>query len=187
MTTEGTTSSFSSVEIPDYYRRFYIKLLRFSFLMTMLSLLTGILYQESSKKLPISEALPPGAHWEAVIHLALNHGHLFLIGVLIPVALCCMVFFSQLLGAKPVSEKVLLWCRRLYITSASIAMILMVYKGYHYNILMRQGVIDFDTVNEMLFGGSHLIRGLVYGLTHTLMVGSLYTLVIKLWRHLPKV
>lgn len=187
MTTENNTLTLAGLEIPDYYRNFYTKFLKFAFLMTIISLLMGVMYQESSKKLPISEVLPAGAHWEATIHLALTHGHLFLIGVLIPVAVCSMVLFSQILGAKPVSEKVLLWCRRIYVVSAAFAMGLMVYKGYHYNIVMRGGTTDFHVVDEMLFGGNHAIRAAVYGLTHTLMVGALYTLVVKLWRRLPKV
>lgn len=187
MSQENTPLNLAGLEIPEAYRNFYTKFLKFSFLMTILALLMGILYQESSKKLPISEMLPAGAHWEASIHLALTHGHLFLIGVLIPIAACTMVLFSQILGARPLSDNVLLWCRRIYVVSASFAMVLMVYKGYHYNIMMRQGNYDFIHVNEMLFGGNHVIRAIAYGLTHTLMVGALYTLVVKIWRRLPKV
>jgi len=53
--------------------------------MVIVGLLVGVSFQESSKKLPFSDA-PAGVHLESIIQLALVHGHVFTMGVLLPLA-----------------------------------------------------------------------------------------------------
>ena len=57
-------------------------ILRYSIVLSFVALLTGISFQESAKKLPFSVA-PAGIHLESVIQLALVHGHVFMLGVLL--------------------------------------------------------------------------------------------------------
>lgn len=172
--------------IPDYYRPVYRLYLRFSIVMMIAALLMGILFQESSKKAPISGALPPGPHLESIFSLALVHGHTFIIGALVPLAITWMLYLGLQLGYNPLSEKSLRWGSRLYLPGAVMAVVLMLYKGYHYLLGVRAGELDFQVLNETFFFGSHALRAASYGLTHTAMAAGLFILIISFWRSMGK-
>jgi hypothetical protein len=172
--------------MPDYYRKYYRVYLRFAVVMMIVALLMGILFQESSKKAPFSAALPPGVHLESVISLALVHGHTFLIGVLIPLAVTWMLYLGLMLGYQPISEKSLTIGTRLYLPASVGAVALMLYKGYHFLLGVRSGQMDFNALNESLFFGSHAARAAVYGLIHTALAVGLGILVISFWRTIRK-
>lgn len=172
--------------IPGHYRKFYHLYMRFTMVMTIVALLLGIVFQESSKKAPISDVLPAGAHLEAIITLALVHGHAFLIGVLIPLALTWLLYLGLSLGHPPVSSKSLKIGTTLYLPGSVLAIILMLYKGYHYLLGVRSGNLDFQVLQESFFMGSHALRAAAYGLTHTAMAVGLGIMVISLWKTLKK-
>lgn len=174
------------MNIPEYYRAFYRLYLRFSIVMMIAALLMGILFQESSKKAPISEMLPAGAHLESVFGLSLVHGHTFLIGALIPLAVIWMLFLGLQLGFAPVSEKTLRWTSRLYLPSSVVAVLLMLYKGYHFLLGVRSGNLDLAALNSTLFLGSHALRASVYGLTHTAMAVGLSIVLIAFWKSMNR-
>lgn len=170
------------MSIPQHYQAFYRLFLRFSVVMMIAALLMGILFQESSKKAPVSEMLPAGPHLESVFALSLVHGHAFLIGALIPLALSWMLYLGLQLGFRPLSEKTLRWTSRLYLPSATVAILLMLYKGYHFLLGVRSGNLDFAGLNASLFMGSHALRASVYGLTHTAMAVGLSIALIAFWK-----
>jgi hypothetical protein len=172
--------------VPAHYRKFYLVFMRFAIVMMIFGLLMGITFQESSKKAPISAALPPGMHLEAIIDLALTHGHIFLIGALIPLALTWLLSLALSLGFEPVSERSLKIGARLYIPGAIGAVLLMIYKGYHYILGVRNGQFDFEKLHDTFFFGSHAARGAAYGLSHTLMAVGLGFIAVGVWRTLKK-
>ncbi len=172
------------MQIPKHYQSLFIRFIRFACGMTIFALLSGILFQESTKKIPFSATYPPGIHLESTYHLALVHGHAFLIGVLIPLAVIGMLYFGLLLGGKTVSKNQTEWGSWLYLPSAFLSIMLMIYKGYHYVLSVRMGQLDFVQIDHSFFGGSHLLRQIVYGLSHTSMSIGLGILVIAIWRSL---
>ena len=174
------------MNMPDYYRKYFRVYLRFSVVMTIVALLMGIMFQESAKKAPFSEALPPGVHLEALINLAMVHGHSFLIGVLIPLAVTWILYLGLSLGYTPISEKSLKLGTRLYLPASVFALVLMLYKGYHYLLGVRGGQLDFALLHESFFFGSHAARAAAYGLTHTAMALGLGLIVISFWRSMGK-
>ena len=176
----------SQLVLPESYQKFFTKILKFTIVMAIVDLVAGVLYQESSKKIAISEALPAGAHWQATVHLALVHGHMFMMGVIIPLTVCFMLYLGQVLGYGPVGEKTLKWGGSLYIWSAISAMLLILYKGYHYNIAIRKGILDFNEIDHLFFGGQEIFRHIAYGLSHTVMVVALGMLVTGLWKTMKK-
>lgn len=171
--------------IPTHYRKMYLSFMRLACWMVFFGLLTGILFQESTRKVPLGQ-FPPGIHWEAVYHLALTHGHVFLIGVLIPLAVLALLHFSLILGANPISERMAKWGGSLYHAGAGMTVLLMLYKGYHYVLSVRGGQLDFAVIHETYFAGSHLLRGILYGLSHSALGAGLIILVIAILRNLPK-
>lgn len=171
-------------EIPQHYAPFYALVIRYASIMTLVGLITGILYQESSKKAPFSEALQPGIHLETVFHLSLLHGHTFLLGVLIPMAVLAMLHFGLSLNRGVVSKRVLKWGGWLYLPAAAIALLLILYKGYHILLSVRMGELDFEVIEQTYFAGQHTLRKVVYGLAHTSMSFGLGTLAVGIWRSL---
>lgn len=172
--------------VPAHYRKFYLIFMRFAIVMMIFGLLMGITFQESAKKAPVSGMLPPGMHLEAVIDLALTHGHIFLIGALIPLALTWLLSLALSLGFDPISERNLKIGTRLYIPGAVVAVLLMIYKGYHYVLGVRSGQFNFERLHDTFFFGSHIARGVAYGLAHTAMAVGLGFIVVSVWRTLKK-
>ena len=176
------TTSTDSSALPVYYRAFYFFVARFSIVMLIVGLLAGIVYQESSRKAPISAALPPGMHLESVIDLALSHGHIFMIGALIPLALSWLLFMSLQLGASPISAKSLKVGTCMYFPGAVGAVALMIYKGYHFLLGVRGGNTDFVALQASFFGGNHALRAASYGTIHTVMAVGLLVIVVAIWK-----
>jgi len=171
--------------LPPHYRKIYLGFIKFACWMVFFGLIAGILFQESSKKVPF-EKFPPGIHWESIVYLALLHGHIFLIGVLIPIAVLAMLQFGLILEGKIVSERVLKWGGCLYKWGALLTVLLMLYKGYHFVISVRMGQTDFAAIEHNYFGGILPLRAAAYGISHTAMAVGLIVLVIGILRSLPK-
>ena len=174
------------MDTPAYYKSIYRIYLRFSLIMLAVALLVGIATQESAKKAPISALLPAGNHVEATLHLSLVHGHIFLIGVLIPLALTWMLYLGLSLKFAPLSEKSLKWATRLYLPAAALAIGLMLYKGYHFILGVRSGITDIGLLNDTLFMGNHALRAAAYGLTHTAMSIGVFIFIVSYWRSMGK-
>lgn len=170
--------------IPQHYAKYYERYIRFAVVMSIFALLTGIAYQESAKKAPFSELLPAGPHLESVFHLSLLHGHVFLLGVLIPMAVLAMMHFSLSLNRGTVSERLLKIGSTLYLPAATLAVLLMLYKGYHYLMAVRHGEFDFVVIEHTFFAGQEASRKLIYALVHIAMSTGLGILVIGVWRSL---
>ena len=151
--------------------------------MVIVGLLSGILFQESSKKLPHG-TVDPGLRLEAVIHLALVHGHVFVTAVLMPLAMAGALVLARQLGGRDVSGKALGWLTRGYVPLTAATVALMLYKGYHLLLHVRGGATDLAMVDEAFFGGATMVRHLVYGAAHAGMGISLGVFVIALWRSL---
>lgn len=174
------------MEIPSHYKPIYRAYLRFSLAMMVVAMLLGIAFQESAKKAPISAVLPAGAHLESTINLALVHGHAFLIGVLIPLAITWILYLGLSLGFAPLSEKALKLATRLYLPASAVAVLLMLYKGYHILLGVRSGITDLSQLDSTLFMGSHALRAAAYGLTHTAMAAGLFIFVFSFWKSMGK-
>ena len=173
-------------EVPDHYRAATRTLLRYAVAMTLVALVSGVLFQESSKKLDYAEAAP-GLRLEAVVSLALVHGHVFVTGVLIPIAMAGALFLGLRAGGAALSSRPLTWLTRGYLPLVAVTMLLMLYKGYHVLLSVRHGVLDLDRVDASYFGGLTWLRHGVYGFAHVGMALSLGVFVIALWRSLRRV
>jgi hypothetical protein len=178
------SSTVSSTTLPAHYRAFYFLVARFSIVMMIVGLLAGIVYQESSRKAPISAMLPPGMHLESVFDLALSHGHIFLIGALIPLGLSWLLNLGLQLGANPISAKSLKVGSSMYFPAAVGAIALMIYKGYHFLLGVRGGNTDFVALQASFFGGNHALRAAAYGTIHTVMAIGLIVIIVAIWKSL---
>lgn len=158
-------------------------LIRYAIVLAILALLVGIAYQESAKKLTF-EMMPGGPHLEALIHLALVHGHFFTVGVLLPLALAG----AMVLGRKTGGREVAVWAQKTltlgYLPFAAAALALQLYKGYHFLLMARAGERDFAVIDAAFMGGNHALRYGIYGLVHSVMGIALGVFLVALWRSL---
>lgn len=167
------------------YRRFFRAILRFALVMLVVGGVTGVAYQELTKSLSY-EILEPGLRIEGLQRLAILHGHSFLIGTVMPMVWLLMLYLALKLGAPPVSARGLAWVYWTYVPSAVSVVALILYKGIHFVLEIRAGNRDFDAINQGIFGGSKLVRGLAYGGSHTLATVALLIFSVCMWRSLSR-
>lgn len=174
-----------SDELPDAYRSALRTLVKYGVGAAIFALLSGVLFQESSKKVDFSE-MPPGPHLEATIHLALVHGHAIVIGFLVPAACAGLLLVARRVGGATLTPRPLRWLTRGYLPCASATIALMLYKGYHVLLMVRGGETDFDAIDDAYFGGLAPLRHGVYAVAHVGMAISLGVYLVALWRSLGR-
>jgi len=172
--------------LPRHYKAAILRLLRFGLVMVVVGLLSGIAFQESSKKMDLTPPIGGLSHLDAVLPLALVHGHVLLIGVLFPVAMASVLYLARACGGSEVSRRPLRWIVGIYIPFVSVSVALMLYKGYHVLLSARAGVTDMSQINSQLFAGNKVLRHGLYGLSHAGMGFALCMFVWCMWRSMRK-
>ncbi len=177
----GTTTD----RLPDGYTAAVRTLLRYAIVMAVVGLLTGISFQESARKLPFAKA-GAGLHLESVINLALVHGHIFTMGVLVPLALAGALLMARRAGGREVGPLSLRWLLWGYLPAAAATSVLQLVKGYHFLLAVRGGATDLAQVDAAFLGGSAVARFVVYGAVHGALGLCLVVFLAGLWRSLPR-
>lgn len=172
-------------DLPAHYRTTLRCLLRFAAVMTIVGLLTGVLFQESSKKLSPAE-VGAGLQLAATLRLALVHGHVLTTAVLLPIALAAALVLGRLAGGAELTARTLRWLTRGYLPLVCAALALMLYKAYHVLISVRLGNTDLEAIDEQLFAGQTALRHALYGLTHVGLALTLGVFAVALWRSLAE-
>lgn len=170
-------------DLPQSYQAALRTLLRFASAMMVVALLTGVLFQESSKKLSFADA-PPGLHIETTIRLALVHGHVFTTAVLIPIAAAAALVLARRIGGRELTQRSLRWLTRVYLPLVSSALALMLWKAYHLLLSVRWGETDLDAIDAQFFFGLKWARHIVYGGSHIGMAVGLGVFAVALFRSL---
>jgi hypothetical protein len=173
----------SNPDLPHHYRVAARTLVRFACVMTVVGLLSGVLFQESAKKLPPG-AVDAGLHTKATLRLALVHGHVIITAVLIPIACAAALLIARRIGGAELGTKSLGWLTRGYLPLLCISMSLMLIKAYHVLLSVRGGELDLAAIDARFFFGQTMLRHAVYGLSHFGMALSLCVFFIALWRSL---
>lgn len=172
-------------DLPPHYRAALRTLIRFAIALAFFGLISGVLFQESGKKLDHAAA-PSGLHLEATLRLALLHGHVFVSAVILPLALAFALTAALRIGGGELSPRSLAFLTRGYLPFVTISLGLMLYKGYHVLLHVRAGSTDMDAILADLFGGNGAVRHSVYGVAHVAMAICLGVFLVGLWRSLPK-
>ena len=167
------------------YRDALRALLRYAIVMAIVGLLVGVAYQESAKKLSL-EKTGAGLHLEAVIGLALVHGHIFTIGVLLPLALAGALLMARRAGGREIGQRSLDWLVRGYLPAAAVTLVLQLVKGYHVLLAVRGGQMDLAAIDHAFLGGQEVLRYALFGVSHTAMGVCLVVFLVALWRSLRR-
>ena len=171
--------------LPVHYTSALRTLVRFASAAAILGLLSGVLFQESAKRLQHAEA-PAGLHLEAVLSLALVHGHVLVSATLIPIAMAGALVLARRAGGAELSRRSVAWLTRGYLPCVTLAVLLMLYKGYHVLLSVRFGESDLDAIDAAYFGGVTALRHAVYGVVHVGMALGLGLFAVALWRSLAR-
>ena len=155
-------------DLPESYRGALRTVIRYAVIMAIVGLLVGISFHES------------------IIQLALVHGHVFVMGVLLPLALAGALLMARRAGGRDLSPRGLAWLVRGYLPLAAASLALHLYKGYHVLLMARAGERDFAVIDQAFLGGSHVLRYGVYAVVHTGMGVALGVFLVLLWRSLGR-
>ncbi len=173
------------MNLPGHYVGALRAVLRYAIVMAFVGLLLGISFQESAKKLPFAKA-PAGLHVEAILPLALVHGHVFVMTVLVPLAMAGALLIALRVGGAPVSQRSLRWLTHGYLLCAAASVALLLVKGYHFLLAVRGGQTDFAVIDGAFLGGHGVMRYAVYALVHSGMGVALGVFLVALWRSLGR-
>ena len=168
---------------PEHYTQASRTVLKYASAMVIVSMLSGISFQESAKKLPAA-AVREGLGLDSVLRLALLHGHVMVATVLVPIAMLGALYLARAAGGRvlePWKVKVL---TRGYLPFVTLTVMLMLYKGYHVLLSVRRGQMDLLQIDASYFGGVTALRHIVYGISHVGMGVSLGIFAVVLWRGL---
>lgn len=174
------------MELPAHYRAFYAFFIRFALVMLVVGGITGVAFQELTGAVTFRE-LAPGAHLEAFYRLALVHGHSFLVGAIMPIVWITILHLTLKLGGRPVSAKALRWIIVTYVPGTVSTIGLLLYKGLHYATEVRRGERDFDLIHRSIFGGSRMVRGIVYASAHSIASAALVIFAVVVWKSLRSI
>jgi len=140
-----------------------------------------ILY--ASFKIPLPKELTDFEVQVAKDVLAKVHGHAILIGTVIPVLMCIFLWFAYQLNGAPITDRSLRVISATYISSSFITIILMLVKGYSFNLGVRNGLTNFNEISEFILSNRGL-KAALYGITHSVTFFSLYYFVYKIFQSL---
>ena len=110
---------------PRHYTTAIRALLRYSLILLVVGLLSGVAYQESVKKISLTHAPDGLRYWDATLRIALVHGHLIVTGFLIPVAMAGMLHMARAHGGGEVSRRALGWAVGTYLPFVRVTVGLM--------------------------------------------------------------
>jgi len=175
----------TSAPLPDHYRALLRLLVRYAIVLAVVGLLVGISYQESTKKLPYDVA-EAGLRIESVYRLAMVHGHIFTMGVFLPLTLAGMLLIARKVGGRDLGPGALRWLRWGYLPFAAASVALQLSKGYHVLLAVRGGEVDFAVIDAAILGGSHVVRYAVWAAVHVGWGVSLGAFLVLLWRSLRR-
>lgn len=174
-----------AVSLPRHYGRTLRILIRFAIALAVAGLLIGVSYQESAHKLTHAAA-PDGLRLQAVLPLALVHGHFFTVGVLLPLALAGALVLALQAGGRPVGARPLAFLTAGYLPFAVASLALQLFKGYYVLLAVRHGQQDLGAVDAAFLGGSAVLRFVLYAVIHTGMGVTLGVFLVALWRSLGR-
>ena len=171
--------------LPASYTGILKVLIRYAIAMAIFGILIGIAYQESAQKLT-HEMAPDGVRLQAVLPLALVHGHVFTMGVLLPLALAGALVLSLKVGASAMGNRMLATLKWGFLPFATASIALQLFKGYFILLTVRSGQVDMGAVDAAFMAGATTLRYIVYGVVHSGMGISLVIFLVGLWRSLGK-
>ncbi len=159
-------------------RKLYKLIITYIMIMLIVALVIGVVYRE------VSKAYLSDKEFEQQImysyFLSLCHGHIFMVGVLIPTAILVVVYVIESKNLGIINYSSLGKAFMLYIVSGIGIVLLLLYKG----VSITTSDASLTQAYNSLYGGNLALRESVYGLIHLLLGISIVWIVVIILRSL---
>jgi hypothetical protein len=187
----------TTTPLPPHYLTTIRRLVRFAVVNLMVGLCLGVWSTAAVRELrygdrpravhedPVKVELPPGLMWEATMDLRLSHGHVILIGAVLPLCLAAALYVTARTGGAPIGAGTLAAFFWTYAVGGLGALALIVYKGWfvmHEIEAATDHDFDMARIQAEEFLGSHALRGALYGTFHTALAAAVGVIMVALWR-----
>ncbi|HOF00840.1 MAG TPA: hypothetical protein PK385_00560 [Spirochaetota bacterium] len=159
-------------------------LIRFSIVMLIAGLAIGFISQFTSKV--IFKSIPMEAQVFAERNMSTLHGHIIIIGFIVPMILAFTTnFVKNNIAINKGRVKRLRIAFKCYIAGSVLTLFLSTYKGLFYLVKLSQDIsIPLDDIDEALFFGNHIFRSIIYSIAHPLFAFALLWYFLILWKGL---
>lgn len=149
--------------LPPFSKKLFSLQIRYAAIMSILALVMGLVYREISR--PFYKGLTLEQESLYGHNMSLVHGHTFLLGAVIPLAMAVLAFLVMpYLNEKRLKNMLMRF--KAYIIASAAALLLMIYKGLVF--IMGAGQ-PLDVIDASLFFGSPILRGILFGLSHVVI------------------
>lgn len=159
-------------------------LIRFAIIMLLIGLMIGFLTWFISNI--IFKDVPLEVRTFSEKNLRYLHGHIIIIGFVIPVILAFITnFVKNNIAINKGRVKRLRASFKIYIVGSIAVLTLSTYKGLFYMIKLSQDIsISLDQIDSSLFFSSQIFRSISYSIAHPLFVFGLLWYLFVLWNGL---
>ena len=194
-----------NADVPPHYRWAIVSLIKLGLVGIALGMVLGIWWTDYRKHIRFADEakvevvkgtekldIPAGKNFETGLKLKLSHGHTTLILGVLPLCFAASLHLSRIYGGREIGAGALKAFFWLYTAGGVGTLAIVVYRGYASFSAIRGRIAAgepltsglMQEVQDELFGGSRLVKGLAYGLTHTVLAVGAGILIFHLWRAL---
>ena len=145
--------------------------------------LMGVFFREFTRA--FSEGLTGEELFFASYHLSIDHGHLLSIGFIIPLGLALVTFFVRTKLDEKQTKRMTIYFHIYMITGIAVFLLLL-YKGIHFMVYSGTTSLTLNEIDELLYGGSVMIRSILYALIHTIYGIATLLYSIPIFKSLKK-
>ncbi|QEE14519.1 DUF2871 family protein [Promethearchaeum syntrophicum] len=158
--------------------------IKFAIICIFFSGLAGVFFREFGRA--FSSGLSSLEAMHATLALSQTHGHLLNIGFLVPLGLALITFFVKDKLDEKDMKKLNLWFTISMIAGIG-TILLLFYKGIHF-VVYSSSQFDFSIteIDDLLYGGSKMIRAMLNAIFHTSYGGSILLYTIPILKSLKK-
>jgi hypothetical protein len=145
----------------------------------ILVLLAGLYTRELTKQL--AQQVSAEQFELATHYLQLLHGHFLMLFGIIPTMMGVFGFMAKEYFTKNEKKaRKLILFMSIYHLGAFLSISLLFYKAT-FHVITFKALGSLDAADKALFGGSEVLRAILYGLSHTIMAVALVGLIIYIW------
>ena len=156
----------------------------FAIICLFISGLAGVFFREFPRPFLVGLSAFDAMH--STLALSQTHGHLLNIGFIVPLGLALITFFVKDKLEEKDMKKLNLWFS-IYMIAGIGTFLLLLYKGIHFVVYSSaQFNLPYMEIDELLFGGSAMLRAMSNAIFHASLGGSLILYSIPILKSLKK-
>ena len=159
--------------LEKYYIKSIKQLLYISAASFFIGIWMGLMTTETRMQIGYDQT-DNGTYLQATMYLSLLHGHIFMMGGVMPMIMCVMLVFGKLIGGNNIPKKFLSKLIFLYTLGMVSSLVLLLAKGIRIFNLTKQELPspDFIVIDNTIMG-SVIVKLLVYSFSHIVLTAGI--------------